>query len=63
MIDFVVQMSVFKLRLEVDTVVVLGTKPVFGLVPILAHHDDGGLKRRQAGQHQIEQNAHRRFQS
>src|SRR5512132_3986510 len=45
-IDLFMQMADFQLGLEVDAVVVLRTKAVLRLLPLLAHHDDRRLERR-----------------
>ncbi|ODN69435.1 putative neutral zinc metallopeptidase [Methylobrevis pamukkalensis] len=54
-VDLLVEMSDLKFRLEIDPVVVERAQPVLLLLASLAHHDDGRLNGRKAGQQQIEQ--------
>src|SRR5207245_2000353 len=42
-------------RAAVDFVVEFASQPVFFILPVLAHHDDGRLNRRQHGEKQVEQ--------
>ena len=42
-IDLLMQMSYFKLRFQVDLIIMCGSKTVFCLLSILAHHDDRSL--------------------
>ena len=55
-IDFFMEPADLQFRFEVGEVVVFSSPPVFGLLPVLAHHDDRRLKGRKAGENQIEEN-------
>jgi len=54
-IDLVVQVHDLELGPQVDQVVVLGGLPVAGGRPVLAHHDDRRLDRRERREHQVEE--------
>jgi hypothetical protein len=49
MVDLLVQVPDFQFRLEIDLIIVLRAQAVFGLLAVLAHHDDRRLNRSQAG--------------
>ena len=51
-----VQLTNFEFCFEVDLIIVFSAEPIFGLLPVLAHHDDGCLDGGQAGEDEIEQN-------
>ncbi len=55
-VDFFVEVPDFQFRLQVDQVIVLGTQTVLGLLPVLAHHDDGSLQGGDTGEDQVQQN-------
>src|SRR4029077_2623377 len=56
LIELVADRAHLEFGLEVDLVVVLGPHAIARLLPVLAHHDDRRLDRRQQRQGEIEQN-------
>ena len=62
MIHLLVEVPDFKFGLEVDAIVALRPHAILHLLPLLAHHDDRRLQRRETGQDQIEQNVRIRIE-
>ena len=56
MIDFLVQMPNLELGFEIDLVIILRPQSITRFRPVLAHHDDGRLQRRQAGENEVKEN-------
>jgi len=54
-IYFLVHTADLNLGLQIDQVIVFTPHPVFFFLPVLAHHDDWGLQRGNAGQNQVHQ--------
>src|SRR3990172_2997387 len=54
--QLVSQLLYFKLRLQVDLVVMLGAQPVAGLLTVLTHHDNRRLDGGKHGEEQVEEN-------
>jgi hypothetical protein len=46
-VQFFMEMANFKFGLEVDSVIVLRPQTIFGLLPFLAHHNNGRLNGRE----------------
>jgi len=55
-IDFLVQMPNLELGFEIDLVIILRPQSITRFRPVLAHHDDGRLQRRQAGENEVKEN-------
>jgi hypothetical protein len=55
-IQFFVQMTYFKLSLEIDPIVTLRSQAILRFLPLLTHHDDGSLKRGNCRQNKIKKN-------
>jgi hypothetical protein len=53
MIEFLVQMPDLQLRFQIHFVIVFCPQPVARLSTILAHHNDWGLHRSEAGENQV----------
>ena len=56
MIDFLVQVSNLELGFEIYLVIILRPQSITRFRPVLAHHDDGRLQRRQAGENEVKEN-------
>src|SRR5207248_2009400 len=56
LVQLCMQRDDFQFGLRIDLIIVLDVDPVMRRLSILAHHDDRGLERRQARQHEVQEN-------
>ena len=56
MIDFLMQVANLELGFEIYLVIILRPQSITRFRPVLAHHDDGRLQRRQAGENEVKEN-------
>src|SRR5665213_115405 len=62
-IDLFMQVPDFQFGFQIDPKIVFRPQTIFRLLPLLAHHDDRRLDRRQTRQNEIEQNVRIRIEA